>query len=238
MRIRLFRFILLSLIFIFTNINSKALAAKGYVIKLNQDTIYGTIQLPKFNQVTGAYYLKGIDEEYITHKIKFKDENGKKYRMLTTDSILGYGFIYHATDYRYKRFLLKYKSIFTGEDEEYRFLSLIYQGTLELYVNTRCSNLPQANQNYIIQHPTYYEYYMFDDSVGLIKAEMSGKIKTVRDLLKIFNVNENYIEKVPQNANFNVLQAILEKYDQWLRTNHINNGKNKQKKSYQIALNY
>ncbi len=228
MKRNLFRIVFLFLILSTFSFKCYASNVKGYIITLNQDTIYGTIQLPTFNQTTGAYYIKGFDEEYITHQIKFKNEVKKKYLKYTINDILEYGFIYRSSSYKYKRFLLKYKSISNKENSEYRFLELIYSGFLDLYKNTKYLNLPQktsviyntVNNNSKINDPKYdqyHEYYLFSDSGGLKQVELNDNVKTIKDLLIQFNVNDEFLQEITYDAKFSEIQSILQKYDYWLR---------------------
>ena len=209
------KFILLLFGLTYISNNCNAIEVIGYVINQNQDTIYGTIKLHKFSQITGAFMLNGFDMESLHYKVSFKSNADKLYQTFSTDMILGFGFSYKATDYVYKRFLLKSKSIFRKARQKFRFLNLIYKGNVSLYQNIINTNTPSINA-FNNTNITYYEYFLFSNSKGLLKVAMNEQIRTMRDLLQQFDIDEQYIKEIPENTKFKDIKIIVENYDKWL----------------------
>ena len=117
--------ILLSMLFGF-NIAGFAINAPGYIITNNQDTIYGIVQLSRFDQVTGGLILNGIEEESFHSRIVFSVKDETRFKTYFPEMILGFGFTYKSINYMYQRITVQRKSIFKNEKQQYRFMRLIY----------------------------------------------------------------------------------------------------------------
>ena len=195
-----------------------AINVSGYIVSENHDTIYGIIKLHRYDQVTGALILNGFDLESLHYKITFRRNDSKSKQTFTPSMILGFGFNYDSVKYIYKRFLLEYKNIFSKDTQEYRFLNLIHRGSSELYLNTICINQTPNNSS-AGGYVTYYEYFLYSNS-GLIKVAMNDRIKNIRDLLRELNIDEEYIQEIPENTKFKDIKVILEYYDKWSSIHH------------------
>lgn len=105
-----------------------AIGAKAYIVNLQSDTIYGWVQLSKFDQVTGGLVLNGIEEESFHSRVVFITNDGIKFKTYFPEMLLGFGFTYNSTNYVYRQIKIKRKSIFKSEQFQYRFMRLIDEG--------------------------------------------------------------------------------------------------------------
>lgn len=213
-----FRIVLFLLALTFINNYSNAIGVEGYIINENSDTIYGTIKLHKFDQMTGGYIPNGFDINSLNYKVSFKKNGTKSYKLLLPGSIQGFGFSYKAVVYSYKSFLLNYNSILKNEEKVNRFLLLVYKGNVQMYQNNVCIILPgkYSNNN---SYYTDFEFFLYDKPNGLLKIETNKQIKSLHDLLHKFNFDPRFIQEIPDNTEIKEIEEILNKYDKWLLEN-------------------
>jgi hypothetical protein len=125
-KIIVIRLFLVSVLLGFT-VSGFAIKAEGYILDINSDTIYGHIQLSRFDQVTGGLILNGIEEESLHSRVVFGAKNEKRFNAYFPEMLLGFGFKYQSKDYVFQRILVQRKSIIKSEKQQYRFMRLIYQ---------------------------------------------------------------------------------------------------------------
>jgi hypothetical protein len=65
----------------------------------------------------------------------------------------------------------------------------------------------------------YSEYFLFQPSKGLVKVERIDGVKSMKELLRQFNCNEQFLKEMPETAEYWNVKAILESYDNWLSAN-------------------
>ena len=111
------RLFFISLLLIFT-LCGFAIKVDGYIININSDTIYGKIQLSRFDQVTGWLILDGIEEESLHSRVVFAANREKRFVAYFPEMLLGFGFIYNSTDYVFQRILVQRKSIIKSEKQK------------------------------------------------------------------------------------------------------------------------
>jgi len=202
---------------ILNNNDCKAITASGYIITHNLDTLYGTIKLQRFNQVTGGYMFNKFDIESQLSTVYFKKDEEKKFKKYTPQMILGYGFSYDKEDYYFKSFKLDHKSLIKSEREEYIFLYLIHQGYIDLYEKTK-TIFPVSSS--LRDAPiVIYEFYLYKDSVGLFKVEKNDSIKTINDLLIRYKLNQEFIDNIPSDTQFEYIKLLLDAYDEKIKNN-------------------
>jgi hypothetical protein len=107
-----------------------ALEANGYIITLNSDTIYGKIQLTRFNQTTGAFILNGIEEESFYTKVVFCPKGSKSYKAYFPEMLSGFGFLYKSKPYAYQQAIIQHKSIFKSGNYQTRFVHILYNDSI------------------------------------------------------------------------------------------------------------
>ncbi len=134
------------------------MTAVGYIITLHSDTIYGEIQLSRFNQVTGGLILNGIEEESFHSRVVFVAKGERKFHTYFPEMILGFGFIYQSTTYIYEQVMIKMKSIFRGEKQQCTFMRLLYDGSYgTTYHDVRIIQNPGLQSN----HDRYLKFNTF-----------------------------------------------------------------------------
>ena len=97
---------------------------RGYIINLNNDTIHGLIQLSKFDKQTGNYIINGIDENSLKYMIGFQSENERKNKIYFSEMLLGYGFTYKETKYKFERKELVANNKNRSKNKRYLFVRI------------------------------------------------------------------------------------------------------------------
>lgn len=71
--------------------------------------------------------------------------------------------------------------------------------------------------NYTSQRDYYitYEYYLFSESKGLKKLELTKNTKSLSDLLLFYSIEKDYLELLPVKARLKDIKTILAAYDNW-----------------------
>jgi len=197
------------------NNNCCAIKVAGYILNENSDTIHGTIQLSRFNQVTGAFKLNGIELESLHSRVVFRGLNDRAFETYFPEEIMGFGFKYKFTEYFFNRFAVIHNSIVQNESQQFRFLCLIHKGAFELYKDITTLYNP-INQFDYDQYLTYSDYYLYRTSNGLFKVEYQDNIRNLRDLMEQAGADFRFIQFMPQNIRFKDIQALLIIYDRWV----------------------
>jgi len=205
--------ILIGLFSIHTDCN--ATEAPGYIITEKQDTLSGLIELSRFDQLTGGFILNGVEQESFYSRVVFKGKGETQFQAYFPKSILGFGFRYESVNYFYQRFVVERNSIVALENQQYRFLSLQYKGSLDLYKDITFIENPHANKTHE-RYLSFTSYYLFSPQKGLVRAEKNNQYKTVGELLRYFGIDGKFTATIPHHANFNDLKSWLVLYDYWL----------------------
>lgn len=191
----------------------KAVKRPGYIITLNSDTLYGQVKVYHFNLSTSGATLIGIDLELYNRGVRFRSDDERGFHSYGSDEIIGFGFNYHSIGYKFQRFELISNSIFKDDNVRYRFLNLIQDGRIFIYRDIIRIQSHQSN-NYN-NSQTYYDYYLYDNIVGLKKVEITKEIKSVRDLLDLYNVEKSFLESLSVETRFKDIRKVLKDYDNW-----------------------
>jgi len=187
----------------------------GYILNENSDTIHGTIQLSRFNQVTGGFKLNGIELESFHSRVVFKGLNDKSFVTYFPEKITGFGFKYKYVNYIFNRFVVNHNSIVQNESQQLRFLCLLYKGSFELYKEITTMDNP-VNKFVYDQYLTSTDYYLHCGSKGLLKVEYNDHFRTLRNLMQQAGVDIRFIQLMPLNIRFKDIEALLAIYDRWL----------------------
>jgi hypothetical protein len=121
---RVFNLLLVIGLLFVSHANSFALSAKGYIVTLQSDTVYGWVQVGRFDQTTGGFLLNGIETASYSWRVVFATKEEKRYKTYFPETILGFGFVYKSEEYIYERTEVKRKSIFKNEGLQYRFVRI------------------------------------------------------------------------------------------------------------------
>jgi len=132
-----------------------------------------------------------------------------------SEAIAGFGFRYDGVNYFYQRFKVERNSILVSESQQYRFLSLLYKGSLELYKDITFVENLHANTTHE-KYLCFSSYYLFSPKKGLVRAEKNNQYKNVGDLFRYYGIEDKFIATIPHHANFNELKGWLALYDYWL----------------------
>ena len=196
-------------------IDCNATEAPGYIVTENRDTISGVVQLSWFDQLTGGFILNGVEKESFYSRVIFKSKGESNFQTYFPESITGFGFRYDGVNYFYQRFKVERNSILVSENHQYRFLNLLYKGSLELYKDITFVENLHANTTHE-KYLCFSSYYLFSPKKGLVRAEKNNQYKNVGDLFRYYGIEDKFIATIPHHANFNELKGWLALYDYWL----------------------
>ncbi len=150
--------ILTTFILLVFALKSFALTGVGYIITLQSDTVYGQVQLSRFDQVTGGLILNGIEDESFYSRVVFEKNGERNFHTYFSEMISGFGFIYKSTSYIYEQVAVNMKSIFQSEKRQYRFMRLLSNGTYETtHAGVRMIQNPGLQSN----HDRYLKFNTF-----------------------------------------------------------------------------
>lgn len=190
-----------------------AVKVPGYIVTNSSDTIIGEVKVLRFDTFTGGITLFGINMEPFHSVLYFRENGSGRFESLTPNEISAFGFVYKSINYRFKSFTIETNSIVESESKRLRFLNLIYQGEIAVYKDiVRMDNFiwEGALRDKMIDH---YDYYLFDDKQGLNKAIWTEQHKSVSDLLKFYEIDQAFIDRLPSDARFKNIIEILQKYE-------------------------
>jgi len=117
--------LLVIIAFLCSSLWISAINIKGYIITLQSDTVWGRIQLSKFDQVTGGFVLKGVEEESFHSRVVFCPDNEKRFKAYFPEMLLEFGFLYDSIPYIYKQIKVERKSLFKNERIQICFVRLL-----------------------------------------------------------------------------------------------------------------
>ena len=223
---RFIKYVILLLLLILNGNYLEARKVPGFIITENSDTIYGQIKLSKFNLQTGTWFFHGINLEPLHFEVWFRDEKSKKFRNFQAIDISGFGFNYKSQDYFFHSFTLESNTKIIKEKKRERFLQLIYNGKVKLYRNlSRAIKYDNFDYNlfwkYKDQTFIYYDFFLYNKSKGLTKVEISKDIKTIKQLLYIYDFDKEYVNRLPSNTKLKNIKMILINYDLWFYTKNL-----------------
>jgi hypothetical protein len=198
------------------SLNCEAKKVSGFIITNTSDTLIGEVKVYLRNPNMRGFNIYGIDVEPFYSVVRFKGNTDKWFKNYEPKDILGFCFRYKSNDYFFHEFKLIKKSLFSTDCFQYRFLNLIYKGSISLYQDVIRFPLMKNFDNFVQYSETYYDYYLYDSIKGIQKVEFTKDIKTVKDILSFYNVDEDFLNKIPENSRPKEIKDILEKYDSWL----------------------
>jgi hypothetical protein len=196
------------------NVYCNALIVPGYIINEKSDTVYGTVQLSRFNQFTGGFMINGIDFETLHLKVIFRANDDSRFKSFSPEMISEFGFNYDSTDYVFKSFIIYYKSLFKVDRQRNRFLCLVYKGNIDLFEDLAIYNplFKSSHDDYL----TYRDYFLYNASRGLLKLEANDTIKNIKDILSQFDIDGRFLRQIPENMKLENIIPVLGLYDKWL----------------------
>lgn len=179
----------------------------GYIITRDADTLVGEIRVNHINLYSrGSFYAM----------VEFRVGDEKKFQTYTPDDILGFAFFHDTNKYIFKQFEIEFTSIIKSDRSRKRFLNMVYKGELSLYRDIYQNTDMQTPSNMVKHYWLTYNYYLYNDSVGIRRVEPSDSIKTVKELLIEYNVHSEFLNQLSERIRFKDIVTILEAYDAWL----------------------
>jgi hypothetical protein len=197
--------------------NCQAKKVPGFIINENSDTLIGKIRIYSHNPNIRGFNIYGIDIEPFYSIVRFKGNTDKRFRNYEPEDIKGFCFRYKSMDYFFREFKLEFSTLFGVDHFRSRFLNLIYKGKLALYQDEVRNPILKNFKNFQDYTEVHYNYYLFDELKGLHEVELTKKIRTIKDLLAIYNVDEDFLYEIPASIKPKEIKLILEEYDFWLK---------------------
>jgi len=212
----------LLVIFIFCSTLSFAKKAPGYIIE-DSDTLYGKIKISQFNILTAGLVMNGINSEPLHHEVWFRSNDSKRFKRYNANEIIAFGFTDKTRDYYFKSFRIETNSLVKKEKIRSRFLQLYsHVSNIYLYKDLlRVDNYSRNTYNnpYEVYNLTYTypEFYLFNSKIGLTKVEETKLIKTIKELLSIYGIEDNFLKHFSKDINIKDIGFVLEEYKLWLK---------------------
>ncbi|MCA1745964.1 MAG: hypothetical protein LC643_09760 [Bacteroidales bacterium] len=192
-----------------------AIKVPGFIVTNSSDTIAGEVQIPIFDSYTGGLSLFGINLEQFHSILRFRESGNGRFQSFIPNEIAGFGFEYKTIHYKFRAFSIETYSIIESERKRHRFLMLLYQGEVAVYKDiVRMANFIAENglADRFIDH---YDYYLFNEKQGLKRAIRTAHYKTVSDLLRLYEIEQDFIDLLPSDVRFKDLVEILQGYERW-----------------------
>lgn len=221
MKNQFIKYIILLLSLILINNYVEARKVSGFIITEKKDTIYGEIKISFFNLLTAGVILDGANVEPLHYEVWFREYEKRRFYKFQAKDISGFGFNFRYKNYLFTSFTLESNSFIKKESKKDRFLQLCYLGKVSLYKDLTRINNHKINLNTTIsanydQSLLYYDYFLFNEISGLTKVEISNDIKTISDLLNLYNIEKEFIEQIPKRTKLKDINIVLKKYEFWL----------------------
>jgi len=182
---------------------------EGYIVTNKKDTIYGTIQLSRFNNLQQTICVNSYFMEDLSAHVFFKSLTGKRFNEFFPRDIIEYGFILDEVKYRY---ISKEVKPVWGRNNG-KFYLQIMKGAIDLYeLRLFMDNHDRFSNPYGMR---IIEYYIFDKDENLISVGKNNNYRTVAEFLsKNLNLEKEVLAKVTQGRNFKDIREIVRSYNE------------------------
>lgn len=210
--------LIINFIFLILALNcnsSYARKVQGYIIDNNSDTITGKVKISGFDLYARGFVLTGINLEPLYSCVKFKRNDTRGFQNYYPQDISKFGFLYDSNEYIFERFIIESKSIINSDRLNDKFLNLIHKGNIALYRNFTRANNPLRDDRLNDISIEYYDYYLYNAKNGLTKVEISKDFESLIDLLKHYDLEEEFLGTLPKNIRIGDIPDILIEYDLW-----------------------
>lgn len=194
-----------------------AAKVSGFNVTYSSDTITGEIKIPRFDSYTGGLILFGINLEQVHSTLRFRENGTGRFEFFKPNEIAGFGFEYKSIHYKFRAFSIETNSIIESERKRHRFLMLLYQGEVAVYKDIlRMVNFI-AEKGLADRLIVHYDYYLFNEKQGLKRAIRTADYRTVSDLLRLYEIEQDFINLLPANVRFKDIIEILQEFERWKR---------------------
>lgn len=213
------KLVLTILLFVFPICSILAIKVDGYIVNHDQDTLWGSVKLSRFNDINGAIILNGINKEQLHFQMFFKGRNKRTFKRYTPEDIQAFGFKYNEKIHTYQSFEIVKNNMLKSMDSRFRFLRLLNNNDIKLYLDLVRMDDYSGSQFNGVQgygYQTYFDYYLYNNKVGLMFVSPSNDFKSLIELLKHYDFHPDFIESLPDKYVSKDIPEILLKYEQWL----------------------
>ncbi len=188
----------------------------GYIINNQADTVYGYIRITSVIFPGGAICLNGFNTEPLYYEVHFKSPLNKRFKRYEPTDIKEFSFIEHNEHYVFRSFDLRRKNLFSKNDECFRFLRLVIEDDVSLFNNL---NKTYYSSNRLTDNGlnayTIQEYFLYDNFHGLSEVCKTTEYSVLKDLLKKYNFDNEYIRQLPDSKQYMDIYFILSDYKRW-----------------------
>ena len=190
----------------------EAIWVNGYVKISNTERLEGQIYVSQCNPATSGVTFSGIGLEDFYTRVMFRSRSQSR-RVYEPNDIIEFGFTYQLQDYVFQSFVLMYTSMIRHDRTRNRFLCLMYKGTFSLYQDNEMMQWPVCGPEYV----AYQHYYLYSESIGLTKVEVSKSHKCLKNLLVMYGMDKEFLSAVPDTIGIRDIKQVLIDYDIWLQ---------------------
>jgi len=181
----------------------------SYIINNSNDTIYGTIEISKFNLSQNTVSISSYNTDDLFYHIFFKSVDTHQTKELFPDDILEFGFLLEMSKYKY---ISRESKVKLGNNKRLFYLQLEY-GPINLYVQKIILNNQDMHTN--PNGNSIVEFYISADDKNLIKVAKSDANETIVDfLLKNLKLDKAILENVTSDKTFKDIRTIVVTYNE------------------------
>ena len=188
-----------------------AIEVQSYIVSNNNDTVYGTIKISKFNLLQKTVSVTSYNTDELFYHLFFKSSSEKRYKELFPADVKEYGFFLDNTPYRF--ISIEEKPIITRHNRA-KFYLQVAGGSINLFeyrTNVDYENQNQSTKNHSLK---IREEYILSDDNKLVKVEDTGG--SVSDfLLANIKLNKEILDKVCKDKSFKDMREVIRLYNQY-----------------------
>lgn len=198
-------------------INGSAKKIPAFIVTQNGDTIFGKVRSAEVSLLS----FNGLGYEGYFEAVPFKALGEKRFITVLPDSIKTLHVSASQGLVIYKTFELEYRNMTTLETlKKQRLLQLLYSNShISLYQNqylVNSSHFQKSSES--LTGRKLSDYYLYQKELGLTKVESSESIKSLKELLRMYNFEEDFITSLDSDINFKDIQTVLKLYQLWLNS--------------------
>jgi hypothetical protein len=192
-----------------------AIEVQSYIISNNNDTLYGTIKISKFNLLQKTVSVTSYNTDELFYHLFFKSSSEKRYKELFPTDVKEYGFFLDNTPYRF--ISTEEKPVITKHNRA-KFYLQVAGGSINLFeyrTTVDYENQNQPTNKYLGNHSLKIrEEFILSDDNKLVKVEDNGG--SVSDfLLANIKLNKEILDKVCKDKSFKDMREVIRLYNQY-----------------------
>lgn len=220
-------------ILFFTTSSLKAEDCRGYIIKLNGDTTWGSLDIPFYKRAINL--KKEIQFADMWSGVKFKEGAAKEKKIKPTE-ISGFGFEHSGQPYHFEVYDMQANSgkkapKWMGKFfNNFRvFVLRLEDGPLPIYKEFWKSEEERTREDLserkitTITREINTELYVKNNEgffIEITPISLNGRGKLKKFMKDRLNLEDEYLQTVDDKAHFDDAEAILLRYNEWKKTKH------------------